>query len=155
MKQDKKKKQNIEIEKISSSPRHKGTFERLLYIRPLTLLVLVVLLLLWGEHTPLVKNLWHEKTETCEIIFENLTLQSVSGIEDIDTGLLSGGSVYRKDLLFANGRIEQFRIHELPDLILGRQYRYEVCKYAGGFMGLNSGTKRDLSLIEEVGNEIF
>ena len=76
--------------------------------------------------------LYNEKQESCETI-NNLTLKSVSGIEDIDKGLLSGGTIYRKVLLFENGLIIDLKESEIKSrLILGNNYNYTECKIIDG-----------------------
>ena len=103
----------------------------------------------WGRKIVFFDEvLYPEKKEFCENIYVNLTLKSFNGIEDIDTGILSGGNVYRTNLLFTNGLILKFgRRDKIDTLILGRNYTYRKCYKSGGFLNMNSGT--DINLILE------
>lgn len=90
-----------------------------------------------------------EEVISCEIN-PNLKLKSVGGIEDIDSGLFSGGTVYKKDLLFENGLILTLDRYEIESpLILGEVYTYSKCRREGGFiLGLGIPTTEEKLVLQ-------
>lgn len=64
----------------------------------------------------------------------NSILSSVNSIEDIDTGLFSSGTINEKTLLFEDGLVASFKLHQLKgiELMLGSWYRIDKCSNNGG-----------------------
>ncbi len=64
----------------------------------------------------------------------NSILKSVNGVEDIDTGLFSGGTIKETTLLFSGGLVTKFQSYELRDieLVIGKKYRINKCTNNGG-----------------------
>ncbi len=64
----------------------------------------------------------------------NSILKSVNGVEDIDTGLFSGGTINEKTLLFKDGLVASFKTHQLKgvELVINNRYRIDKCQNNGG-----------------------
>jgi len=119
----------------------------------ITIIVLIICAYLsyglaWGRYiVPLDEVFFPEINRSCSEIYSNITLKLVNSIEDIDSGILSGGNVYRKTLLFANGLILEFsRWDNVDTLILNRSYSYYECQTSGGFLNMMEGFEKELIL---------
>lgn len=64
----------------------------------------------------------------------NSILKSVNGVEDIDTGLFSRGTISEKSLLFKDGLVATFKTHKLRgvELVINSKYRIDKCHNNGG-----------------------
>jgi len=115
-------------------------FQNMMYIAMVLAFIFIFFIPLCGlDSLPLIKNLYSAEEKECETI--NVQIKSINGIEDINTGLFSGGSVYRKNILFDNGMVVEFKNTELSDeLIIRGNYTYEKCVIKSGGFNLFSFT---------------
>lgn len=107
-------------------------FQTKLIIATILAVIFIIIIPALNWDRGIFSMFYDERQEICETI-TNLTLKSVSGIEDINTGLFSGGTIYRKILLFDNGLIIDLKASEINSpLILGNNYIYTECKIRDG-----------------------
>lgn len=95
--------------------------------------IVIILLFIIGFGTLFGSIMHAELGQTCKFR-SNSVLQSVNSIEDIDTGLMSSGTIREKTLLFKGGLVATFRSSQLRDveLVLGKKYRIDKCSNNGG-----------------------
>ena len=77
-------------------------------------------------------ELWSMGGERCDY-YDTLKIKSINGMRDENTGILSGGTVNQKDILFDNGLLLTFQSWELKniELKLGEDYRIQKCENNG------------------------
>ena len=108
-------------------------------------LLLILSIVGWTKYIPFYVESYSNCNET-----SNLTLKSVNGIEDINTGLFSGGSVYRKHLQFENGLILTLDDYSIKsDLILNETYVYKDCIEGGGILFFDLPWEKEYLTFEE------
>ncbi len=95
--------------------------------------IVISLLVIIGLGSLFFSIMYAELGQTCKFR-SNSILMSVNSIEDIDTGLFSGGTIREKTLLFKGGLVATFKSHQLRDveLVLGKRYRINKCSNNGG-----------------------